>query len=141
MPITLGKSQWIYIFVIFIIVLPIILFFAFFNQIYAAYLHEFVAPKLEKEFGFSGGTEIMLEEKESYEVFLIKWVKPRSILADAGFQSGDIPVGYKHGFESGFYLDLLACQRGEEISMNVVNINVASKGERQWRNLTLRCKK
>jgi hypothetical protein len=141
MPITLGKSQWIYIFVIFVIILPIILSLVFFKQIYASYLHEFVAPELEKEFGFTGGTESLLENNESSEVFLIEWVKQGSILANAGFQSGDIPVGYKHGFESGFYLDLLACRKGEEISMHVVNINSVRKGNREWRNLTLRCKR
>jgi hypothetical protein len=140
MPITLGKSQWIYIFVIFVIISPTILSLVFFKQIYASYLHEFVAPELEKEFGFTGGTESLLEDNESSEVFLIE-VKQGSILANAGFQSGDIPVGYKHGFESGFYLDLLACAKGEEVSMHVINIHSARNGNRERRNLTLRCKK
>jgi hypothetical protein len=141
MPITLGKSQWIYIFVIFVIVLPIILCFAFFNQIYASYLHEFVRPKLEEEFGFKSGTESLIDGKEKSEVFLIKFVEPEGILANAGFQSGDIPVGYKHGFESGFYLDLMASRKSEAISMQVLNINAARQGNWNWRDVTLRYKK
>lgn len=141
MPITLGKSRWIYLSVILLFVLPVVLCFAFFNQIYAAYLHEFVAPELEKEFGYIAGTDTLVEDKESFEVFLIEYIKPGGILAKAGFQSGDIPVGHKHGFESGFILDLLASRKGELIKMKVVNINAARQGNSQWRDITLQYKK
>jgi hypothetical protein len=136
MPITLGKRQWVYLAAI-VIALLVIVSLAFQERIYAAYLHQFVGPELQKDFRFKVGTERIIEGKEPIHVFVIESVEARGILAQAGFQSGDIPVGYKHGFESGFYQDLLWAKKGRPIEMAVVNISDARRGNWQARKITL----
>ncbi|MFN7943399.1 MAG: hypothetical protein U0X73_17535 [Thermoanaerobaculia bacterium] len=39
----------------------------------------------------------------------------------AGFKAGDIPLGYQHGFDSGFLSDLKAWEAGEAVAVQVVS--------------------
>lgn len=103
---TLGRSQWIYIAVVLFIVIPAVYFLGFIDRVYDAYLHEFIRPRLEQEFGFTSGRQTFTSDAETYDVFLLASVTPGGVLDRSGFRTGDIPVGYKHGFESGFLQDL-----------------------------------
>ena len=126
-----------YIAVIVLLVIPTVVAFTFMNQIRAMFLHEFIGPGLERDFGFKAGTERVADGKESYEVFVIQWVKPGGILDKAGFRSGDIPVGYKHGFESGFYQDLLWAKDGSVLQIHVLNFGDVRNEQSKSRTVSL----
>ena len=128
MPITLTRRHWISLTVAILLVILAIIYFTFFDQIYAMYLHEFIGPKLQVEYGFTTGRATIPDGKESYQVFVIEYVKTGGKLSESGFQSGDIPVGYKHGFETGSYLDLLAAKQGSIPEIPVINIGDIRNG-------------
>ena len=53
-PISLHAPTMIFIGVFIVLVLPLVLGFAFFDTLYAFYLSRFVAPELEESLGFLG---------------------------------------------------------------------------------------
>ena len=137
-PFTLGSSQWVYLSAVVLVVLPIVLGFSFLNQIYGAYLREFVAPGLQNEFGFQAGLQTLSLGEERAEEFIIYSVTPGGLLSRAGFQSGDIPVLYHHNFESTFYQDLLLVRKGRAVTIHVINVRDIKLENPSPRNLTLR---
>ena len=118
-PISSTRSQWVYLFVTLLIVLPLILAFVFSNQIYAVYLREFVAPRLEREFGFKAGRTQVQFRGRTDQVFAVLRVTPGGILHRAGVEPGDIPVGYQHGFETGFLQDLVWAKEGHAVEIEL----------------------
>jgi hypothetical protein len=141
MPITLDKRQYVILAVILFVILPLTVSLAFRDRIYDAYVRELVAPKLQREFGFKAGIEPIVDAKESLNVFVIQSVNPTGILGKAGFRSGDIPIGYKHGFETGFYHDLLWVKNGDQVEISVVNLSDARVGDWSERKIQLRAQK
>ena len=49
-------------------------------------------------------------------MFTITSVNRESPLALAGIKPGDVPVGYKHGMDTGFYGDMAAVIDGQEVT-------------------------
>jgi hypothetical protein len=137
MPITLDKRQYVTIAVILFVILPLTVSLAFRDRISDAHLREIVGPKLQREFGFEAGIEPVFEAKQFLDVFVIQSVNPTGILGKAGFRAGDIPMGYKHGFETGFYQDLLWVKEGDQIEISVVNLAEARVGNWSERKITL----
>src|SRR4051812_589124 len=109
---TLGRSQWIYIAAVLLVIIPALYLLGFIDRVNDVYLHEFVRPRLQQELGFTSGRQTFVSDSETYNVFLLVSVTPGGILHRSGFRSGDIPVGYKHGFETEFLQDLTWSQDG-----------------------------
>jgi len=125
---TLSRSQQLYFGLVVLVVLPLILAFAVQPQLYDAYLDHFVRTGLEREFGFTAGTIRLPAEADGLDMFSIVAVAPGGALERAGVRPGDLPVGYHHGFATGFYLDLLAVRRGEPVEVAVLSSGDYSKG-------------
>jgi S1-C subfamily serine protease len=119
--ITLGYRQWTLVAIIALLVLPIVLILTFLPQIHTAYVRQFVLPGWEARFGFSHGTTKLQFGKAEYEVFAIAEVSPAGVFERAGIVPGDVPVGYQHGFEAGFYSELAQLESGHSIKLDVIN--------------------
>lgn len=141
MRLTLGRKEWLSLSVTLLIALPLIISIALHDHIYTAYLHHVVAPELEHHFQFKSGTERITDNGQALDVFLIDSVQSSGIFGKAGFQSGDIPVGYKHGFESGFYQDLLSAKKGYPTEITVVRVADVRRGKWQRRKIKLHLQK
>jgi len=134
---TLSRTQQLYVGLIVVVALPIVLALVFQFQIYDAYLEQFVRPGLEREFGFTAGTIQLPAVAGPCDQFAIVAVSADGILAKAGVRSGDLPVGYKHGFATGFYQDLLQVQRGSSVKIRVLAASDYEKGLDAWREVRL----
>lgn len=113
--------QWFLVIITILIVLPVVGALAFLPELETAYLRAFVLPRWEKQFGFRHGTAILRVDNQKHSMFAIEAVTPGSLFSRAGVQAGDIPVGYQHGFESGFYSDLRRFEKGAAIELQLVN--------------------
>lgn len=83
------------------------------REIYDLYVWEFVAPKLQQEFGFRIG-----DVEPGHHGLGIVAVEPGGVFDQAGFRPGDIPVGYVHGFV-GFYHHLNSA-RGKVATVRIL---------------------
>ena len=57
----------------------------------------------------------------TYAVFAIERVAPDGLFSRAGVLPGDVPVGYQHGFEAGFYRDLRRLESEHKVTFDVIN--------------------
>lgn len=136
-PITLSSSQWWCLFAIVPLLIPCLLLFVLLQH-EIAYFHVMrdLAPALQRDFGF---TAAVVEEERPVrdQIFVITSLDPEGALAKAGFLVGDVPVGYKHGFETGFYAHL-EYARHNVTEMQVIHrsrLGLPTLGE--WRTLTV----
>jgi hypothetical protein len=88
------------------------------TNIHDLYVWEVVAPQLQQELGFRIGKVRVVDEGREHEVPGIIAVDPNGIFGRAGLRSGDIPIGYVHGFV-GFYHHLHSA-RGDKATLEVV---------------------
>jgi hypothetical protein len=119
--ITLGQRQWLHVAVVTFIVLPIVLIVTFLPQMQTAYVRHFVLPQWEKRFGFLHGRTTLQMGGGTQEVFAIVSVVPDGTFGRTGVLPGDVPVGYQHGFESGFYRDLARLESGHTVTLQFIN--------------------
>jgi len=137
-PLKLSRSQQLYVFITVLVVLPLVVGFAYQQELYALYLIHLCGPELQREFGFTAGdVKVMNEGGEPREEFGITAVVPGGLLARAGFKAGDIPTGYKHGFANGFYQDLVWVRKGQPMVITVVASEDYLKGSAAWREISL----
>ena len=108
-------------------------------RIYSWWFERRNGPILQREFGFLAGHESIGSPAGSQEVFLITKLEPTGRLARAGFELGDIPVGYKHGFAAGFYADLELVRNGATRSLRAIRRSEYERGlgPEAWRTITL----
>jgi len=80
-------------------------------------------PRLQRDLSFRAAwvTRPAAGRYGPFEVYTLTDVDPKGKLGLAGFKAGDIPLGYQHGFESGFLSDLKAWEDGEAVSVQVVS--------------------
>ena len=116
--------------------LSLLLLVAFERPLHQLWLEHWVAPKLQREFGFTAGFRSINLPSGEAPAFVLLSVKPGGRLYQAGFRAGDIPVGYQHGFVSGFYGDLLAVSEGQQVEIAVIPAGAAGSSE-DWKRLRL----
>jgi hypothetical protein len=133
----LSRVHQLYVGVVLLLVLPIVAAIGFQSQLYGFYLHQFVRPGLEQEFGFTGGVVPLPTEGKTYHVYTITGVVPGGRLEVAGCRAGDIPVGHEPGFETGFLQDLLGVRRGRAADFQVLAVADVGKVPRAWRTIRL----
>jgi S1-C subfamily serine protease len=117
---TLSLSHWWVLAFALFVTIPVVLGFAFLNQIHAWYLREFVAPGLERDLGFRGGPITIVDSGKPYGWWGILSVTPGGEFDRAGIRAGDVPIGYQHGVESGFLSDLHHA-RGSSVTLSFVS--------------------
>ena len=66
-------------------------------------------------------------------MFTITSVNRESPPALAGIKPGDVPVGYKHGMDTGFYGDMAAVIDGQEVTLSVMATAERHRGYEAWR--------
>jgi hypothetical protein len=64
----------------------------------------------------------------SHPVFIITSVSPGGAFWQAGVRQGDAPVGYKHGFELGFLIDLVWGRRKGSVTLRLTPAAAAAQG-------------
>lgn len=112
-PISLSKSTIMVVGIFVLVILPIVLGFAFFQPIYTFYLRAVAAPKLEKDLGFRGG---YVNLGNGHQLYTLVSVDPGGVLGRAGAKAGDVPCRFVHGIESGF-LGFLQEERGKRVTL------------------------
>jgi len=115
-PLTLSSRNLWFVGIVVLLVVPIVLGFAFFDGLYAFYLSRFVALDLESSLGFKGGYAIVQGRDRSYETYVLTRVIPNGVLGRAGVRAGDVPCRFVHGIEAGF-LRRLHESRGQRIAL------------------------
>ncbi len=117
----LGFREWLTLAVGLFVVLPLILAITFQNDLYEAYLVQFKAPDLQREFGFRAEyVEAESSSPHTSRRFTITSVELGGPFWRAGIRPGDIPFGYKHGFRAGFYLDLTGARESGSVALLLV---------------------
>ncbi len=113
--------------------LSLLLPVAFERPLHQFWIEHWIAPKLQHDLGFTAGYREVAPGQGP--AFLLLTVTPGGRLYRAGFRAGDIPVGYQHGFVSGFYDDLLAVSDGRQVEIAVIPAGVAARGSEDWKRL------
>ncbi len=134
---TLSRAQQLYIGVVLLLVLPIVLAFSLQAQLYGFYLHQFVRPSLEHEFGFTSGVVLVPTTVGVDRMFAMTGVVLGGRLEQAGCRAGDIPVGYEHGSETGFLQDLVWLRSGHAVEFQVLAAADVGRVPRAWRTIRL----
>jgi len=135
--ISLTRSRQLYVFLVLLVLLPLVMALAFQDRLFQAYLVHFEGPELQKQFGFSASRTRIGTGSGAVSYFAITGVQPDGRLYRAGFRAGDLPVGYEHGAESGFYEQLHWVRRGESALVKVVTAEDLARGEAAWRTLRI----
>ena len=94
------------------------------------------SPRLEKHFGFQSAF-VEYPGRPGLQMFQLTSVDPAGILGRAGVKSGDFPVGYHHGFATGFLSDLESARRGDMVEFAVVARDQLDVGATAWRLIRL----
>jgi hypothetical protein len=101
-------------------------------------------PILQRCFGFAAAEVPAPPDAPVERVFAITSVNPDGALAKAGVRAGDVPVGYQHGFASGFYQDLGIALEGGDVTLLVIAMadlgkSTSARRSIHFRNLDLKC--
>jgi len=120
-PLKLSRGQQLYVLVVLLVVLPLLVGFAFERQLYSFYLVRLRGPELQRHFGFTAGDlQLRPAQGPPVVVFAITSIEPGGALGKAGFLVGDIPVGH-HDFAAEFYQSLISAQQGTPVRVSVIS--------------------
>ena len=147
--ITIKPIHWVYLTVFVLLIGPLLIATLYSDELYNAYVRTYIAPSVQHQFGFK------MERRQMYyrgtqelDVFVIEGLEPNGLLAKAGVQNCDVPIGVFHMSDVAFYrrlqerpkerveIHLVNCAKYEEllksgnlILSDVGNRVVISKGE------------
>ena len=131
---TMSARQWWFLTFTILVVLPIVLAFAFMNPIFAWYSEQFVEPGIERSLGFKGGELTIHDGPRSFHWYGIISVSPGGPFERAGVQPGDLPIGYQH--RTGLITDLQNA-RGGNVKLYFVNRAAYETGDYRARLVTI----
>ena len=130
------RSQWLVMAATLLFVIPAIVYLVVPNDAALVLVRRFELPALQESLGFATGHVAVRGEKAP--VFTITAVTPGSPFWQAGVRPGDIPVGYKHGIESGFIWDLMWGKRKGSATLRFLPAGAAQEGGwQEWRSVTV----
>jgi hypothetical protein len=121
-----------------LVVLPVVGSLTYSNQIRDWWFMRNHQAEIEREFSCHAGT-ISLTDNDGKQVpvFSLTEVTPDGALGRAGVRAGDIPVGFKHGFQIGFYASLWTVHNGTPVQLSVVTAEEWPQGVSAWRRITI----
>jgi hypothetical protein len=132
-----ARPQFILLAAIVLFVVPALIYLVNQREVDGWILVQVEGPRLQETFGFTAAHVPTSMSTGTMKLFQIASVRTGGLLDLAGFRAGDIPVGYKHGFEASFYADLLYAAEGHVVQIRVVSAADIDKGADAWRTLTL----
>lgn len=106
-PIRLGRIHFAVLATTLFLVLPTVVAIVFERDIHFLYLETFVAPEMQRSFGFTAEWQTIRE----MDLYVITSIVPDGPLGKMGFEVGDIPWEYHGGFEA-FYSALEEAHHG-----------------------------
>lgn len=133
--VTLGSAQWWYLAASLagaVLMYFIIVAIPEWQHVYTV---EVRGPQLQRCLGFTASRPTPSRMLERGTMLTISSVEPDSPLGRAGIRPGDIPVGYKHGMETGFYADLEAVVDGRSVTLTIVAREDFERGSEAWRQV------
>ena len=131
--IILSKTQFLYLFAVLFVVLPVIVVIAFLPVLSGAWCRQFDVPRYEQEFGFRlAGLRTTASDGSVYTVLAITAVTPDGAFARAGSREGDVPRMY-HGV-CDFSGALGFAAQGHAVELRVRD---ARRPEAPWRTVRL----
>ena len=108
--------------------------FVGFPQFRAWYIEEVRLKGIEAKLGFSA--ELVAFPDGDCCVWRIKSLSPGGPFSRAGVRVGDLAVGYKHGFRSGFLYDIAnAVDNKDVLDLVLVAEGDFYSGPRSWRSV------
>jgi hypothetical protein len=135
--ITLSKTHFLYVALVFLVALPVIVFIVVSPGFGGVWCRQFDMPDYEARFGFKlGSFEVSNPHGDTYSVTGIARVDPSGAFGRAGVRTGDVPRMY-HGLGD-FCSDLAVASRGDVVDLELVNVMDLRAGKSDRRRVALR---
>jgi len=118
--ITVKPIHWVYVTVVLLLIGPFSIAVVYSNELYNGYVRTYVAPRIQRQFGFRMERRRMYYHTQGLDVFVIEGVNPGGVLAKAGVRNDDVPVGVYHMSDVEFYRKLDGSQE-KAVEIQLVN--------------------
>lgn len=134
-PITLGTGHWLVAGAGLLLILLFVVVFVALPEWQNTHLTTVRGPKLQRCLGFAAERRSM--PGGDWDLLTITGLQLESPLAAAGVKVDDVPIGYQHGVETGFYGDLESVVAGEDTVVRVVARADFPRGPDAWRTVRI----
>jgi hypothetical protein len=135
--ITLSGTQLLYVALSLLVVIPVVVAFAFQPVLQNVWCQQFEMAGYEKELGFKlGPISYTTQSGAQRESIGITWVDPSGSLGRSGIRAGDFPHMH-HGIVD-LCTNLSMVTRGYAVSLDVINAADVARGETARRMVTVR---
>ena len=121
--ITARPIHWVYLTIFVLLIGPFSMAVVYHDELYNGYVRTYIAPGVQRQFGFRMERRRMYYHTQAVDVFVIEGLEPDGVLAKAGVQRGDVPVGIYHMSDVAFY------QRLQERPKKAVEIHLVNSAE------------
>lgn len=125
--ITVKPIHWVYLTVFVLLIGPLLIAALYSDELYNGYVRTYIAPRIQRQFGFKMERRRMYYRgTQELDVFVIEGLEPNGVLAKAGVQNGDVPIGMFHMSDVAFYRRL---QERTEKAVEIHLVNCAEYEE------------
>ena len=119
--ITIKPIHWVYLTTFVLLIGPLLVASVYSDELYNAYVRTYIAPGVQRQFGFKMQRRKMYYRgTQELDVFVIEGLEPNGVLAKAGVQNGDVPIGMFHMSDVAFYRKLQERPAGT-VEIHLVN--------------------
>jgi hypothetical protein len=118
--VTVKPINWVYVTVVLLLIGPLSIAVVYSGELYNGYVRTYIAPRIQRQFGFKMERRRMHYRTQALDVFVIKGLNPDGVLAKAGVRNGDVPVGDYHVSDVTFYRELEE-SRKRAVEIHLVN--------------------
>jgi hypothetical protein len=134
-PITLSRTQALYVSLVLLVVIPAVVVVAFQPSLENVWCQRFELPKYEKALGFTFGPIAITGDSGDRESLGIAWVDPSGAFSRSGMRAGDFPR-MQHGIRD-FCAALSWVTQGQAVPLEVINVVDVAKGSAGRRIVTV----
>jgi hypothetical protein len=124
--VTVKPMHWVYVTIIILLIGPFSLAVVYSDELYNGYFRTYTAPAIQRQLGFKMGRRRMYYHTQALDVFAVEGLEPGGILAKAGVQNCDVPVGIYHLSDVEFYRKL---QQSAKKAVEIQLVNCAEYEE------------
>ncbi len=134
-PITLSRTQALYVSLVVLVVIPAVVVVAFQPSLENVWCQRFELPKYEKALGFTFAPIAITDSAGKRGSLGIAWVDPGGSFGRSGMRSGDFPR-MQHGIRD-FCAALSWVTQGQAVPLEVINVADVAKGHAGRRIVTV----